>query len=82
MTGHQVVLRNIMVSAAVINIVLNLLLAPRFGMAGAAFAVTFCIAYWNIYALVYIHRKFGKSTGYFPSPSWLIGKPGKPSSHE
>ena len=70
MTGHQVVLRNIMVSAAVINIVLNLLLTPRFGMIGAAFAGMFSISYWNIYTLVFIHRKFGRSTGYFPKPGW------------
>jgi len=66
MTGHQVALRNIMVSAATINIILNLLLTPSHGMIGAAFSGMVSIAFPNIYTLIFIKRKYGKTTGYFP----------------
>lgn len=66
MTGHHVALRNIMAGTAVINVTLNLLLTPSFGMIGAALAGMLSIAFWNIYALVFIKRKHGRTVGYLP----------------
>ena len=66
MTGNQIVYRNIMFMAAVLNIVLNLLLIPRLGFNGAAIAATVSLCFWNIAILIYIKMKFGKTTGYFP----------------
>lgn len=66
MTGHQIALRNIMAGAAVINVILNLLLIPSYGIIGAALASMISITFWNIYTLVFIKRTYGQSTGYFP----------------
>jgi len=66
MTGNQNVFRNIMLVAAAINIGLNLLLIPRFGIYGAALAATISLTVWNITTLLYMKLKFGRTTGYFP----------------
>jgi len=66
MTGNQNVFRNIMVSTAVLNIVLNLGLIPWIGFIGAAASSTISMCFWNITTLVYIKARFGKTTGYFP----------------
>jgi len=70
MTGNQKVLKNIMLIAALSNIVLNLIMIPLFGMTGAAFAATVSLCLWNITALVYIKKMYGKTTGYFPMVSY------------
>ncbi len=66
MTGHQLVFRNVMVTAGLINIALSVLLIPRFGITGAAIAGTVCIASWNIFTLAYIKRRYGESIAYIP----------------
>ncbi len=66
MTGHQNVFRNIVFIAAVSNIGINLLLTPRYGIYGAAIAAMVTLTGWNIATLVFMKRKFGKTTGYFP----------------
>lgn len=66
MTGYQNMFRNIVVVAALCNILLNFLLIPRYGIHGAAIAGMLTFSGWNITALLYIKMKFGRSTGYFP----------------
>ncbi len=66
MTGHQKVFRNIVCIAAVSNIGINLLLTPQYGIYGAAVAAMITLAGWNLATLVFMKRKFGKTTGYFP----------------
>lgn len=66
MTGHQKVFRNIVFIAAVSNIGINILLTPRYGIYGAAVAAMMTLAGWNMVTLVFMKRKFGKTTGYFP----------------
>ncbi|RJX18279.1 MAG: flippase [Desulforudis sp.] len=66
MTGNQNVLRNIMTLAAVINLSLNFLLIPNFGINGAAFSAMISLCLWNLTTVVYIKIKFGKTTGYVP----------------
>lgn len=66
MTGHQNVFRNIVFIAAMSNIGINFLLTPSYGIYGAAIAAMVTLAGWNIATLVFIKRKFGKTTGYVP----------------
>ncbi len=66
MTGNQKVFRNIITAAAMLNIGLNLLLIPHFGIKGAALASMISLCFWNISTLVYMKMKFGRTTGYFP----------------
>ena len=67
MTGNQNIFRNIVSMAALMNIALNILLTPAFGLYGAATAAMVSIMTWNITTLCYIKLKFGKTTGYFPA---------------
>ena len=66
MTGNQTVYRNIIFFSAILNIIMNLLLTPRYGIYGAASAAMVSLISWNLAALFYIKNKFGKTTGYFP----------------
>ena len=71
MTGNQNVFRNIVLIAALINLVLNILLTPTYGLYGAAIAGMISMMTWNIATLFFIKAKFGKTTGYFPLLAWL-----------
>lgn len=66
MTGNEKVFRNLVAIATALILGLGLLLIPRHGTAGAAFAAMVSLAFWNVGALVYIKRKFGRSIGYLP----------------
>jgi O-antigen/teichoic acid export membrane protein len=66
MTGHQKVFRKVIFFAALINIALNILLIPNFGMNGAAFSGMVSLCFWNLYVLLYIKKKYGRSIGYMP----------------
>ena len=66
MTGHEKEFRNIVLCAALINITLNILLIPKFGMVGTALAGMSSVIFWNGYTLFYIKVKYGKTIGYFP----------------
>lgn len=66
MTEQQKIYRNIMGVAAVANIGLNFWLIPWLGMNGAAIAAALSLCSWNVAILIYVKRKFGKTTGYFP----------------
>lgn len=66
MTGHQREFRNIITTASILNLVLNFILIPRFGLFGAAWVGTISIAIWNIWTLIYIKVKFGTTIGYVP----------------
>jgi O-antigen/teichoic acid export membrane protein len=57
MTGRQVVFRNILIIAFLINIVLNFLLAPAFGINGVAVATAISLAFWNLSSVIYISKK-------------------------
>lgn len=66
MTGHEKIFRNIVVTSGVINIVLNLILIPRYHINGAAIASMISIISWNVLAALYIKKKFGFSISYVP----------------
>jgi len=62
MTGKEKVSRNIVVIAAFLNIVLNYILIPVYGIIGAALAATISMFVWNVTSLVYIYRNYGLLT--------------------
>jgi len=66
MTGHEKIMQNIMIFACVLNIVLNWLLIPVFGITGSAMATTFSTITWNIIAAIYIRKKLSLTTVYIP----------------
>lgn len=66
MTGGQVAFSRIVVAAVGVNVVLNLLLIPPFGMMGAATAAGITLSLWNIAAAVLIYRKHGINMYYIP----------------
>nr|WP_281382978.1 flippase [Dissulfurirhabdus thermomarina] len=59
MTGHHVAARNIVAAATVMNVGLNAVLIPFFGMNGAAAASAACMVFWNAAMVVYIRRNLG-----------------------
>ena len=59
MTDKQKILRNIIVCSAILNIILNIILIPLYGILGAATASTISMILWNFSALIYIYNKYG-----------------------
>jgi len=66
MTGHQNVFKNIIIIGGVLNIILNFILIPNYGIIGAAIASMVSNAAWGISAAIYIRHKFGFSIAYIP----------------
>lgn len=66
MTGKEKAFRNIMLFSAILNIGLNIILIPTYGLHGAAFTTMVSLCTWNIATLMFMKIKFGKTTGYFP----------------
>ncbi len=57
MTGHQKVYGTITLIMALINVLLNLILIPHFGILGAAIATGFSIVVTNAITAIYIKKK-------------------------
>lgn len=66
MTGREKIFRNIIIAATAINICLNIILIPRYGINGAAASSMISTSFWNIASVLYIKWRFGFSTFYFP----------------
>lgn len=62
MTGKEKIYQNILLLALVCNILLNILLIPKFGIEGAAIASTFSIIFWNFLSVLYIYKTYGVLT--------------------
>lgn len=58
MTGKEKAMAWIAGSCAVLNVALNFILIPPFGMEGAAVSKAFSVTIWNVGLVVYIFRKF------------------------
>ncbi len=58
MTGKQIISRNILFFTAILNIVLNYLLIPNFGIKGAAIATAISIFCWTILGAIYVKKYF------------------------
>lgn len=59
MTGHEKDALRGMAAAGALNVVLNLLLIPRFGMEGAAVAMAISLAAWNLLLSLFLYRRTG-----------------------
>lgn len=59
MTGHERYSLYVMVVVTVINIVLNALLIPRWGLVGASIATAVTMVLWNVAMWVIVLRKLG-----------------------
>lgn len=59
MTGHQVKAAWILGASAMLNILLNALLIPQFGMNGAAVATATTIVLWNVVMFLYVRSRLG-----------------------
>lgn len=57
MTGHQRTALRVVGGAALLNLTLNALLIPRFGMLGAAVATAMSLASWNLLMLRAVRQK-------------------------
>ncbi len=66
MIGDQTALRNIFFIGALLNVVLNFLLIPDFGIIGASIATMTSIVFWNLTALIYVKKKYGVFVAYSP----------------
>jgi len=66
MTGKELIFQNIMIGAAIINITLNGLLIPIYGINGAAFASLISVAFWNFMSVFYVRSKLHVVTIYLP----------------
>jgi len=66
MTGRQKVFRNILLIATCLNILLNYLLIPVYGINGAAVASMVSMGFWNMSAVVYIQYNMKITTFYIP----------------
>ncbi len=62
MTGKQKVYGNILLVSLLINIVLNYLLIPIYGIDGAAIASASSLIFWNLYSVFYVYRHYGVLT--------------------
>jgi O-antigen/teichoic acid export membrane protein len=66
MTGNSKVLNKVIVFSTLINVVLNILLIPVFGIDGAAFSSLVSTVLWNVVLTVFIHRKYSFFIGFNP----------------
>lgn len=62
MTGNQSYFTKLVLVATVVNIGLNALFIPMWGMEGAAWATLISTGIWNIGGALFIYRKYGIST--------------------
>ena len=66
MTGNQNIYAKILLFGAILNVLLNLILIPRYGINGAAIASMSSLIVWNLSMVLAIKKKFGFYTFYIP----------------
>ncbi|MEH6407993.1 MAG: polysaccharide biosynthesis C-terminal domain-containing protein [Leeuwenhoekiella sp.] len=59
MTGKQRLFQNILLITVLINLVLNWVLIPKYGIEGAAVASSFSVIFWNVVAAIKIYKADG-----------------------
>ena len=65
MTEKQNIFKNIMIFTTSVNIILNIVLIPKYGINGAAIASSISLILWNVISFSYIYRKYNISTIWF-----------------
>ncbi|QDP01991.1 flippase [Thalassotalea sp. PS06] len=66
MTGNQKIFNSIVCCGALINVFLNYLLIPPYGIEGAAVASLVSTIFWNVISTVVIYKRFNIFIGYRP----------------
>lgn len=66
MVGYQKQFRNIILLAVIANVVLNYMLIPEYGIEGAAWASLVSMTVWNVLSVMFVRKKLGFWTFYFP----------------
>lgn len=66
MTGYQIQYNRIIMIAAAIGILLNVILVPVIGIEGAAWSSTISKIFWNLVAVAYVYKKLGIVSIYLP----------------
>ncbi len=66
MVGMEKVLNVILLIAAILNVILNALLIPRYDISGAAFASMLSIVFWHFGAMLYARKSPGVVSFYLP----------------
>jgi len=66
MTGRHIIFMNVLFAGAIINIVLNYLLIPLYGIEGAAISSMSSIIFWNLAMVYFVKKEFGFFTIYIP----------------
>ena len=66
MTGNQNIYAKILLFGAILNVLLNLILIPRYGINGAAIASMSSLIVWNLSMVLAVKKKFGFYTFYIP----------------
>lgn len=69
MTDHQQIAAKILGAGAVLNLLLNAVFIPLFGLVGAAWATTLTMIFWNVAANVSVWRTIRIVPTAFPWPS-------------
>lgn len=57
MTGHQVIMAKVQGAVVVLNVLLNLLLIPRYGLVGAAVATSTSVVLRNVWFAIFVWRE-------------------------
>ena len=66
MTGNQNIYAKILLFGAILNVALNLILIPKYGVNGAATASMSSLIVWNLSMVLVVKKKFGFYTFYNP----------------
>lgn len=66
MTGHQRSTSMVMIAALILNAALNLILIPRWGIEGAAWASVITLIAWRGFLAVYLGRRLGINPSILP----------------
>jgi O-antigen/teichoic acid export membrane protein len=66
MTGKQVIFMNVLFVGAIVNVILNFFLIPKFGINGAALASMISLSMWNLIMVYFVKRELGFYTFYIP----------------
>ena len=67
LTGHEKLMRNNIAASSALNVLLNMVLIPSFGIAGAAAATAFSLAIMNVTSLLLAYRELGVFPFWFPA---------------
>ncbi|MDW7691029.1 flippase [Flammeovirgaceae bacterium SG7u.111] len=71
MTENQRIVRNVLVASTALNVALNYLLIPEFGVMGAAMSNAIAMISWNVLVLFLVKKKLGIFILYIPFISKL-----------